>query len=267
MGLRAQFRASVSQVEVYASVTDTDGRPLRDLTVADFTVLDDGEPQRLTVFQAGDVPASVALAIDRSVSMRGARLAVARTAGRVFVRALDPDDRVMVIGIGSQVEVLAAMAEDRSGAERAIAALDAFGTTSLHDAAIEALDLLESEGGRRAIVLLSDGEDRYSRATAADVLARARRSDVMIYPVALGPRRPALFAELAAASGGRWYHLREMRHLAPTLAGIAEDLGAQYLLGYAPSRPWGTEPEWRSIEVRVARDGVRVRARGGYTTR
>ena len=67
---------------------------------------------------------------------------------------------------------------------------------------------MQPASGRRALVLLSDGDDRYSQATAAEALERARRSDVMVFPVALGPRRPPLFAELATLTGGRSFHAR-----------------------------------------------------------
>jgi Ca-activated chloride channel family protein len=137
----------------------------------------------------------------------------------------------------------------------------------LHDALIRSIDLLEDETGRRAIVVLSDGQDRYSDASAADVLDHARRSNVLIYPIAIGKTRPPLFAELAAVSGGRSFHLKDPQALAPTLESIAEDLRSQYLIGYAPSEAWRSEDkEWRSITVRVNRPELRVRARSGYST-
>ncbi|MGE3191055.1 MAG: hypothetical protein AB7N90_15345, partial [Vicinamibacterales bacterium] len=80
--------------------------------------------------------------------------------------------------------------------------------------------------------------------------------------------RPALFVEAAALSGGRSFALESPRGLVPTLQAIAEDLRAQYLLGYVPTRPWpASGSEWRDITVKVNRPGVRVRARAGYATR
>lgn len=264
----AQFATRVNQVEVYASVTDAAGRAVKDLPREAFRVLEDDQPQDITTFVFGEFPASVALAVDRSVSMAGTPLTIARTAGRAFIGSLRPEDRAMLIGISGEVEVLAPLSADKSALLSALDALDAWSTTALHDALIRSLDLLQHETGRRAIVVLSDGQDRYSRASAADVLDRARRSDVLIYPIAIGRTRPALFAELASVSGGRSFHLRDPRELAPTLKTIAEDLRSQYLIGYAPARPWAAEDsEWRSITVQVDRAGVRVRARSGYSTR
>jgi Ca-activated chloride channel family protein len=261
------YSTRVTQVEVYATVTDADGRPVKDLRAEDFSVLENDVPQQITTFLSGDFPAAVALAIDRSFSMQGTPLNVARTAARVFVASLKPEDRVMLISISGEVEVLAPLSRDREPLSKALDTLDPWGTTSLHDALIRSLDLLDSETGRRAIVVLSDGEDRYSNARAVDVLNRARRSDVMVYPIAIGRERPAFFPEIASLTGGRSFHLRDVKQLQTTLQTIAADLGAQYLLGYAPAPATGGDAEWRRISVRVERPGVTVRARSGYSPR
>jgi Ca-activated chloride channel homolog len=262
------FSTKVTQVEVYATVTGADGRAVKGLQQSDFTVLEDDVSQKITAFAGGDFPAAVALAIDRSFSMKGPALTIARTAGRAFVSSLKPDDRAMLISISGDVEVLAPLGTDKAPILRALDQLDPWSTTALHDAMIRSIDLLEGETGRRAIVVLSDGVDRYSQRTSADVLDRARRSDVLIYPIAIGKARPALFAELATITGGRSFHLSDPKDLQATLQVIAEDLRAQYLLGYEPSKVWPNgEEEWRSITVRVDRPGVRVRARSGYSTK
>jgi Ca-activated chloride channel homolog len=263
-----QFSTGVTQVEVYATVTGPDGRAVRGLLASDFTVLEDGVPQKITTFIDGEFPAAVALAIDRSFSMRGTPLTVARTAGRAFVGALRPDDRAMLISISGQVEVLAPLDTNKVAMLAALDKLDAWSTTSLNDALISSLDLLEEETGRRAIVVLSDGEDRYSQATASEVVGRARRSDVLMYLIALGRVRPPLFAELAVITGGRSFHLTDPKGLQPTLGAIAEDLRAQYLIGYAPGESSSSQDEdWRSITVKVSRPDVRLRARSGYSRR
>jgi Ca-activated chloride channel family protein len=171
----------------------------------------------------------------------------------------------MVVTIGSEVEIVAPLSMPRAQQIAALARIDAFGTTGLHDAIIRSIEAVQPGTGRRALILLSDGNDRYSTATAAEALARARASDVMIHPVALGRARPPLFAELATLTGGRSHAVSDPRMLAETLRGIARELRRQYLLGYAPSRPIvAGGSEWRSITVTVRRPGVQVRARDGY---
>ena len=177
----AQFTSGVSLVEVYATVTDRQGGPVTGLTAADFRVLEDGSPETITAFAAGEFPLAVAVAVDRSFSMsgeRGARLNMAKSAARAFIGALKPQDQVMVI--------------------------------------------------------------------------------------AIGPARPAVFAELATASGGRSFLVRDPRELSSTLTSIARELRSQYLLGYVPSRETTGERSWHSIDVTVNRAGAIVRARDGY---
>jgi Ca-activated chloride channel family protein len=262
-----QFTSSVSLVEVYATVTDKNGEPVTGLTSTAFDVFEEGQRQEVTVFTAGEMGLSVAVALDRSFSMAGERLTAMSRASEQFLLALRPADRAMLVGIGSQVEVLAPLATDRTAGLRALATLDSFGSTSLHDAIIRALDEIQPATGRRALVLLSDGIDRYSRASASDVLDRARRGDVLVHPIAVGKERPPLFAELASATGGRSVPVTDLKRLPDTLKSIATELRSQYLLGYTPSRALSSKPEWRGLRVVVRRPDVTVRARPGYWTR
>jgi Ca-activated chloride channel family protein len=266
-GLNPQFISSVNAVEVYASVVDDKGEPALGLAREDFEVLEDGVPQTVNTFAAGDFPLAVALAVDRSASMKGKRLTVAQAAARAFLQALRAEDRAVVLAIGSEVETIAPLSTDRPSQLAAVARLDAWGTTPLNDAVAEGIDRIQAAEGRRALVLLSDGDERYSTRTAADVTALARRSDVMVFPVALGRSRPALFAELAALTGGRSVHASDPRDLADALRGIARELRHQYLLGYTPARPLTERGEWRAIAVKMRQPGLRARARDGYLVR
>jgi len=134
---------------------------------------------------------------------------------------------------------------------------------------VAAIDRIQDATGRRALVLVSDGRDRYSKTSEVEALERARHSDVMVFPIAVGGERVTpLFAQLATLTGGRSVQLKDARELGRALESIARDLRRQYLLGYAPTRGAGTDastqPEWHGIEVRVSRPGLRVRARDGY---
>lgn len=264
----AQFTSGVNLVEVYATVIDRQGEPVAGLTAADFRVAEDGASQPITAFAAGEFPLAVAIAVDRSFSMAaGNRLAVAKSAARTFIGALRRDDQAMVVGIGSDTGIVAPLSSDRAAALAAIDRLDAWGTTPLYDATLAAIDAIQPGKGRRALVLLSDGTDRYSETTAAGLVDRARRRDVLIYPIALGSVRPPIFAELAAATGGRSFFVSEPGDLVKTMTTIARELRFQYLLGYVPSRGPSPEPAWHAIDVTVNRPGVRVRARDGYVSR
>lgn len=260
-----QFTSGVNLVEVYASVTDAQGNAITGLRQSDFELRENGELQTITNFAAGEFPLSVAIGLDRSFSMTGTRLSLAKAAAQAFLEELGPQDQAMILAIGSEVEVAAPLSTSRAAQQVAINKLDAFGTTGLHDAVITAIEEVQPAKGRRALVLLSDGNDRYSKASAADALDRARRSDVMIYPVGIGQARAPLFAELATITGGRSFHAKDGAQLPETLRSIARELRQQYLLGYTPARsPVPGSSEWRSISVSVKKPEARVRARDGY---
>ena len=262
----AQFVSGVQLVEVYATVTDSSGGLVTGLNREDFVLEEDQEPQEIAAFAAGEFPLTVVLGIDRSWSMAGDPLRLAKAASQAFLRRLRPTDRSMAVAIGSDAEVVAPLSHDHAQQLRAIEALDPWSTTSLHDAIIAILDRLEGEPGRLAVVVFSDGVDRYSDAPAARVVERARQSQALIYPITLGRNRPSLAAELAVISGGRSFLIRDARGLDETFTTIARELRYQYLLGYTPLKPVRTgTPEWRSIHVSVkGRSGLRVRARDGY---
>ena len=266
-GLFAQFSSGVQLVEVYATVTDAKGELVTGLRQSDFEVLEDDRPQEISAFAAGEFPLTVALGVDRSLSMAGEPLRLAKLASQAFLRQLKPGDRSMVVAIGSDAEVIAPLSSDHAQQAQAIAALDPWSTTSLHDAIIAALDRLEPETGRQALVVFSDGVDRYSRRRAAQVIARARRSQALIYPIAFGRTRVPAAVELAVLTGGRSFLLRDARELERTLATIARELRYQYLIGYTPSAP--ARPglhEWRSIRVMVKNpaNGAPRAGRDGY---
>ena len=260
-----QFSSGVNVVEVYATVSDKAGKPVTGLGREQFTVRENGEVQQISTFAAGEFPLSVAVAIDRSFSMAGDRLASAKSGARIFLGSLRAADESMLIAIGSTTDVLAPLTTNRGQQLDALAKLDAFGTTGLYDSIVAAIEAIQQARGRRALVLLSDGSDRYSTATAAEALDRARASDVLVYPVAFGRTRPDAFAELAALTGGRSFHVRDARQLPETLQTIAAELRNQYLIGYSPARPpVAGSNEWRSITVTVSRPDTTVRARDGY---
>jgi Ca-activated chloride channel family protein len=264
-----QFTSGVSLVEVYATVTDRLGAPISGLAASDFMVAEDGVPQPITAFAAGEFPLALAIGLDRSFSMagRGHRLAVAKSAARTLIGRLRPADQVMVMAIGTDTEIVAPLSTDHGAALAAIDRIDAWGTTPLYDATRAAIDAVQSANGRRALVLLSDGTDRYSETSAANLVERARRRDVLIYPIALGASRPPVFAELAAATGGRSFFAPAPRDVAAHVTAIAEELRFQYLLGYVPSRTATPDAAWHTIAVQLRRSDARVRARDGYYSR
>ena len=227
-GLFAQFSSGVQLIEVYATVTDANGELVMGLRQSDFQVFENDRPQEISAFAAGEFPLTVALGVDRSFSMAGEPLRLAKLASQSFLKQLKPGDRSMIVAIGNNAEVIAPLSTDRAAQTQAIAALDAWSTTSLNDAVIVALDRLEPEKGRQALIVFSDGADRYSEATSGQVLARARRSQALVYPITMGKTRVPAAVELATLTGGRSFVLRDAKELERTLTTIARELRYQY---------------------------------------
>lgn len=254
-------------VEVYATVTDAQGRPVGDLPRDAFIVEEAGRRQEIQAFAAGDVPLSLAVALDRSFSLRDDQLAYSANAVQRLLGELRPDDQVMLLGIGSEVETLAPLSANHRAVYDALTGLTRWGTTPLYDATLAAVAAIQQGRGRRALILITDGADRYSAARAQEVVGAIRTQDVLVYPVTLRREQPPVFVEIALATGARAFAVPDVRAVASTLSTIARELRQQYLLGYTPSDPPGDRPSWRSITVRTTRPELRVRARAGYEAR
>lgn len=265
--LGAQFTARTDLVEVYAAVTAEDGRPVTNLTADDFTVLEDGVERRIELFVEGEFPLTLAVGVDRSWSMAGDRLAIAKRGAAAAVEGLRPDDAAMVLAIGSRVEVVSMLGEDRQRARDAVLGLTPWGTSPLGDGVVEALEAIQAGTGRLALVLWSDGSERYSERSAEEVREHVRRSPALVYPVAVRREVPALFRDLATLSGGRAFSAGSREEAVEAAEAILTELRHQYLLGYEPPEADERRPGFHAIEVRVRDPRLRVRARTGYVVR
>jgi Ca-activated chloride channel homolog len=256
-----QFGATTELVEVYATVLDSRGAPVHGLTASDFAVLENGASQPIAQFTAGESPLSLAVVIDRSFSMGGARIDAARVGARHLIDLLRSRDRLLVLGIGGRVDVLAGFEASRAEARRAAETVQIWGTSPIGDVVAHGIDAVRNEPGRRAVIIWSDGVEREATAQREDVLERARQSGVLIYSVAMAPTPSPLLTSLASLSGGRLLEARNRRAAEQAAATVAGELRHQYLLGYPPpAGPAG----WREITVRVNKPGLTVRARKGY---
>lgn len=260
-----QFSAGAELVEVYVSVSDPSGRPVMGLPREAFTVLEDGTPQPVTTFAAGTMPLALGIAVDRSFSMAGKPLTTAKAGAVRLLDALRPEDRAMLLAVGSQVQTLVPLSTERRRAREMVSSLKPWGTSPLGDATVAAIATVAAGSGRRALAFFTDGRERYNEAERGAVLDSVRRGSVLVYPVAVGGAPTPLLVELAVTSGGRSFPARDPDEATRAAEALAGDLRHQYLLGYAPSRPLNEGAEaWRSIRVVVARQNVTVRARDGY---
>ncbi len=259
-----QFASGVSLVEVYATVVDQKGDPVAGLAADEFIVEENGRRQAIQAFSAGEFPLSLAVAVDRSFSVSRTALRDEVYAVQRLLGELRDDDRVLLLAIGSEVEVLSPLSTDHRAQYDALRAIDPWGTTPLFDATRAAIEAIQGASGRRALILISDGNDRYSTMSGAAIVEEARRRDVLVYPIVLQRSVPPTLDMLAGVTGARAIAVRDTGTLGMTLSSLAGELRRQYLIGYAPPAGDDAGSGWRSISVRVTRPGLRVRAREGY---
>ena len=274
------FRAGVELVSLSVTVRNTARQYVVDLNRDDFQVLENGVPQTVTFFGKSNVALEVAVLLDTSASMQQS-LPVAQEAAAAFARTLRPGDLATIIDFDTTVKTAQDFTSDVAALDAAIRGTTAGGSTALFNAvyiALKALTKLPQPDDRqlprrRAIVVLSDGEDTSSLVDFADVQDLASRSDAVIYSIGLGQEqqgRPGgpqdgefILRRLAEQSGGRAFFPKEARELNSIYADIREELSRRYSLAYesAANRRDG---QWRRIAVRVNRDNVLVRTRQGY---
>jgi len=218
--------------------------------------------------------------IDTSASM-DTKLGAAQTAAVRFVKTLRRQDLASVLQFNDRTTTLQDFTSDQQLLEDAVRRTHTSGPTALHNALYIALKELSLEGKsgqlrRRAIVLLSDGEDTASLVSDEQVIELARKTEVGIYAISLRPKRPQdrrktqfsqaahLLTVLARGSGGQVHFPNSLADLESVYDRIAEELRTQYSLGYV-SRNTRRDGKWRRIVVRVPeREGVRVRHKLGY---
>jgi Ca-activated chloride channel family protein len=273
------FRANVDVVSLNVTVVDPQNRYVTDLSESDFSVFEDGTRQELTYFNRTNLPIALSLLIDTSASMEN-RMQFAQDAAVGFARKLRQQDLAQVVDFDSRVEVLQDFTSAVTDLERAIRSTSAGGSTALHNALYISLKELAKikprstdDVRRRAIIVLSDGEDTSSLVTYEEVLELAKRSETAIYTIALQAKDSAqtkgfreaefILRQIAQETGGRSFFPGRPEDLKDVYGQIADELSSQYSLGYA-SKNTRRDGGWRRIVVQVARPQATARTKRGY---
>jgi VWFA-related protein len=277
--LQAVISVHTELVVVPAVVTDTRGQLVSGLNQDDFRVFEDGHPLPVVAFHHGDASLTLGLIVDRSQSMRSKADALFAVVSRVL-QAAGPADELFAVSFNDGVTL--ALPDDRPFTHvpgeilEATAAIRAEGLTALYDGVAAGLAQLQrGHAERHALIIVSDGGDNASRAKYADILARVRQSDTVIYAIGLLGTSPSeeqedagLLTRLCKDTGGVAYFPTTPEEIATVSAQIARDLREQYTLGFAPPESRGSK-SFHRIEVTAALDHrkLHVRARTGYLTR
>jgi VWFA-related protein len=182
-----RFRTGVELINVTATVTDANGRFVPGLRKEDFRLLEDGQEQQITHFNSERVPVSLGLVVDTSGSMEGERWVSARQAlNRFLFQLLDRDDEVFLYRFDNQPDLVEDWTTDRERVATGLARIRPRGATSLYDAVASAVPLAQTGRHRKkAIVLISDGNDTNSRATIREVKSMIRSTEVLAYAIGI----------------------------------------------------------------------------------
>jgi VWFA-related protein len=268
------FRAATNLVSVTVTVRNHEGRLVSKLPREAFDIREDGEPQTITQFTNERVPVSLALLLDTSDSMFGARLKDAREAvERFFGDLLDPADEFAIAIFNHRTRIMLNWGQSLEEARTTLERIKSSGSTALYDAILAVLPLADVRHRERvAFLVISDGADTASDARLRDVRTALNRSEAFVYALAIdSPDRrainiavdPVALAEITDQSGGRTETVHTTGALLEALTRIAEELNNQYVVGY--TSPKGADERYHTIRVRI-RDhpDYRVQARRGY---
>jgi VWFA-related protein len=181
------FRTAVDLVTLNATVTDASGHAVAGLRAADFVVYEDGERQEVSQFEAERVPVSLGLALDTSGSMAGEKMSAAQGAVSRFVNdLLGPRDQIFLYRFDSRPMLVQGWTEDRRAVVRALGSVTPAGGTALYDAVAEAVPLATTGTRRKkALVVISDGNDTNSEITVNELRQLIRESEVMVYAIGI----------------------------------------------------------------------------------
>lgn len=273
------FTADVRLVTLPTTVKDIRGAPIGDLNSEDFTILEEGEPRDIAVFERRtNRPLSVVLMLDASLSTAIELRYERQSAGRFLASLLGPEsqplDQAAVYMFSSDVEVLQGFTRDRSALEKALGKVRPRTGTSVYDAVLLASEQLASRKGRRAIVMITDGGDTTSQVRFGDALRAAHDAEAAIYPLIVLPIQSdagrnrggehALIT-LAKNTGGESFVQHGADNLDEAFDGVLRNLRTQYMLGFYPRGATVEAGErFRKVKVVVHREGATVLVRSGF---
>ncbi len=262
----------VNLVELPVTVSNAAGMPIADLTEANFSVFENAKPQKISSFNfAANLPLSLGVLLDHSGSMEK-RIEDAKTAAIEFFKSIvHKDDRAFIAPFASDTSRNAPFVTDVLTLESQVNAIaGAAGGTSLYDAIVTGLYRFRNLQGRKALIIITDGEDTTSRLSYEDMLTYARASRVPLYFIGIGfgfgPGSfggPGKMRALAGETGGVVYLIRNTKQLPEAYKAIEQDLRSQYLLSYH-TESTKKDRAYRGIEVKVDRPDAKVRTIRGF---
>jgi len=269
------IKKRVDEVNVLFIATDRHGKFVRNLNQSDFSILDDHKPvQSIVNFRREtDLPIQMGLLVDMSGSVHS-RFEFEKEAATGFLQhVLRPGyDKAFVVGFNKNSELTQDFTDSVQLLSAGVRKLKGGGGTALYDAIYKAcqekLHDRSERPVRKALIVVSDGEDNQSEVTRAQAIEMAQRSEVLIYAIStddsgLVLRGDKVLEDLASATGGRAFFPFKMKDITRSFASIEDELRSQYAVSYKPS-DFDADGRYRSIEITAVKKDLQVRARRGY---
>jgi VWFA-related protein len=281
------IRRSVDLVNLFATVRDNHKKIANDLKQEDFKILEDNQGQKIAFFSKEvTLPITLALLLDTSGSEQYMLGAIQDAGGRFLNRVLRKGDEALVMSFDSDVDLLSDFTDDRGQLERAvrharinipsgggginpgpIPTRQVTGT-ALYDAIYLACnEKLNTEAGRKAIVIVTDAQDEGSKVRLEEAVEAAQRTDTVIHILLVADPRfggnPGVAHKITEETGGRMISVSSEKKLLEAFDEISEELRSQYTLGYYPSNN-AKDGKFRKIKVEVANHDLKVLTRKGY---
>jgi Ca-activated chloride channel family protein len=270
------IKKSVNEVNVFFIATDRHGKFVRNLNQSDFTILDDNKPpQSIVDFRREtDLPIELGLLVDTSGSVRTRFDFEQASAVSFMEQTLRPNfDKAFIMGFSSHSHVTQDFTDNFKLLETGVETLRNGGGTALYDAIYRACRDKLGKGPtdrpvRRAIIVISDGEDNQSEVSRAQAIEMAQRSQVIIYAISTDDSGLILRGDkslqyIADATGGRAFFPYSNKDITRSFAAIEDELRSQYIVSYRPA-DFNADGRYRSIEITAVKKDLQVRARRGY---
>jgi len=273
------IQVNVKLVSVFASVTDSDGKPYAKLRKEDFRIFEDGIEQKIAVFEhESELPLSIVMAMDTSLSTRKDLPLEVASARRFVHDVLRPVDSISLYQFATYVSQALPFTNDERQVDSSLDHLRTGAATALYDAIFLGAGALQPRQGRKVIVLITDGGDTASKADYPEALRAAQISEAIIYSIIMVPIEADAgrdlggehaLIQLSRDTGGSYYYATSLAQLDDAFRQISDELRTQYLLAYYPSSRVGAE--FRRIHVEITAEArqsagreLSVRHRAGY---
>jgi VWFA-related protein len=252
-------------VEVYLTVTKGNQR-IPHLQVTNFQLMEDDRLVPIDHLDTPDVPLQIVLLFDTSESIRDT-LKDIQDAATLFIKSLNPKDRVTLIFFNSEINMYPQQTDDREPILRQIQKAQAGGVTRLYEAMLLGMNYLDGKSGRKAIICFTDGEDTSGTASRTAVLKAAARFGYPIYVIGAGAGLELeslqfILGEFAGINGGRAFFIQNLRKLRETFMEIGAELRSAYVLHYYTRV--SPDGKWHSIHIRTTNPEYSVLARKGF---